>query len=98
MITSVFECNEAIRVARCSRNYSLLAYNGSGGEDEDVLSVCRNLKIFCETAPWLLSGTDMNTIMFRCTSTSGLVRGYNLQIIWSAWISQLIQDIVNLIL
>ena len=30
-----------------SRNYSLLAYNGTGG----VPSMYRNLKNFCETAP-----------------------------------------------
>ena len=46
-----------LRMAKCSRNYSFLAYNGTGGvspnrKDEDVPSVYRNLKIFCETAPW----------------------------------------------
>ena len=25
-------------------------------KDEDVLSVYRNLKIFCETAPWYVNG------------------------------------------
>ena len=30
MITSVFERNLTLRVARCSRNYSLWAYNGTG--------------------------------------------------------------------
>ena len=30
MITSVFEHNYTLTVARCSRNYSLLAYNGTG--------------------------------------------------------------------
>ena len=48
MIMSVFEHNETPRVARCSRNYSLLAYIGTGGvshdvflqEDEDVLIKC----------------------------------------------------------
>ena len=31
IITSVFERNQSLRVARCSCNYSLLAYNGTGG-------------------------------------------------------------------
>ena len=30
-ITSVFERDYPLKVARCSRNYSLLAYNGTGG-------------------------------------------------------------------
>ena len=31
MITSVFEHNYTLRVARCSRIYILFAYNGTGG-------------------------------------------------------------------
>ena len=29
MITSVFERNQTLRVAKCCRTYSLLAYNGT---------------------------------------------------------------------
>ena len=45
-ITSVFERNLTLRVARCSRNYSLLVYNGTGvflQEDEYVPSVSSSL-------------------------------------------------------
>ena len=30
-------------------------------EDEDVLSVCHDLKIFCETAPWIGSSQKMGS-------------------------------------
>ena len=31
LITSVFERKKTLRVGRCSRYYSLLTYNGTGG-------------------------------------------------------------------